>query len=84
MAYALGVIRNMYCLFLANFSEDLLTAEAGVERLEHLLWPFWFGVDNAIAQQYKAKRHNKINETDISCRINDVIDLIAKCGTVAA
>ena len=26
MAYALGVISNMYCLFLANFSEDLLTA----------------------------------------------------------
>jgi hypothetical protein len=59
--------------------DNMIIDEAGVERLEHLLWPFWFGVDNAIAQQYKAKRHND----DIPFQINDLIDLIAKCGTVA-
>ncbi len=31
----------------------MIIDEAGIERLEHLLWPFWFGVNNAIAQQYK-------------------------------
>jgi hypothetical protein len=32
-----------------------------------------------MAQQYNGKYHNEISETDI----NDLIDLIAKCGTVA-
>jgi len=63
--------------------DNMIIDEAGVERLEHLLWPFWFGVDNVMAQQYKAKQHNQINETDNPFQINDLIDLIAKCGTVA-
>jgi energy-coupling factor transporter ATP-binding protein EcfA2 len=78
--------------------DNMIIDEAGVERLEHLLWPFWFGVDNnsLIAQQYR----NNINTNDMSAsavdsagngtdaeqnssHINDLMDLISKCGTVA-
>ena len=37
--------------------DNMIIDEAGVERLEHLLWPLWFGVNNNIAQQYKSKYH---------------------------
>jgi energy-coupling factor transporter ATP-binding protein EcfA2 len=83
--------------------DNMIIDEAGVERLEHLLWPFWFGVDNnnnnnnnsSIAQQYR----NNINTNNMSAsavdtagntdaeqnssHINDLMDLISKCGTVA-
>jgi hypothetical protein len=78
--------------------DNMIIDEAGVERLEHLLWPFWFGVDNnysSIAQQCR----NGINTNDMSVsavdsvvdtdteqnssHINDLMDLISKCGTVA-
>src|SRR5215469_2328887 len=42
--------------------DNMIIDEAGVERLEHLLWPLWFGIDNAMAQQYKAKLQ-RISET---------------------
>jgi len=35
----------------SNISQ-LIIDEAGIERLEHLLWPLWFGIDNAGAQRY--------------------------------
>ncbi|HET7284747.1 MAG TPA: AAA domain-containing protein, partial [Nitrososphaeraceae archaeon] len=37
--------------------DNMIIDEAGVERLEHLLWPLWFGVNHNIAQQYKSKYH---------------------------
>jgi energy-coupling factor transporter ATP-binding protein EcfA2 len=63
--------------------DNMIIDEAGVERLEHLLWPLWFGVDDTMARQFKARYHNEINETDIPFQINDLIDLIVNCGTVA-
>jgi AAA domain len=79
--------------------ENMIIDEAGIERLEHLLWPFWFGVNNnnkvSITQQYA----NSINTNNISSRIadsatdtsveqnlpqiKDLMELITKCGTVA-
>jgi hypothetical protein len=36
--------------------DNMIIDEAGVERLEHLLWPFWFGVNNnsSMVQQYRS------------------------------
>jgi superfamily II DNA or RNA helicase len=38
--------------------DNMIIDEAGIERLEHLLWPLWFGVDSAKAQQYKNRHLN--------------------------
>ena len=67
--------------------DNMIIDEAGIERLEHLLWPLWFGVDSAKAQQYKNRHLNNYNSPDIetpdSFQINDLIELISQCGTVA-
>jgi AAA domain len=67
--------------------DNMIIDEAGIERLEHLLWPLWFGVDNVKAQQYKIRQINKYTspdtETPDSFQINDLIELISQCGTVA-
>lgn len=75
--------------------DNMIVDEAGIERLEHLLWPFWFGVDNAIAQRYKSASINHNNNTsdtvddgndentDNSSQINDLMELVSKCGTIA-
>jgi energy-coupling factor transporter ATP-binding protein EcfA2 len=75
--------------------DNMIVDEAGVERLEHLLWPFWFGVNNSsIAQQYRGTI-NTNNTSDVdagntdteteenSSKIHDLMELISKCGTVA-
>ena len=66
--------------------DNMIIDEAGIERLEHLLWPFWFGVNNAIAQQYKSKyntNNDATTDTQNSSQINDLIELTSRCGTVA-
>ena len=32
--------------------DNMIIDEAGVERIEHLLWPFWFGVDRQVPSRY--------------------------------
>jgi len=65
--------------------DNMIIDEAGVERLEHLLWPLWFGVNNRIAQQCKSEYHT--SAADMSAqnhsKIDDLIELISRCGTVA-
>ena len=63
--------------------DNRIIDEAGIERLEHLLWPFSFGVDNATAKQFEARYNNDINQTDNPFQINDLIDLIVNCRTVS-
>ena len=70
--------------------DNMIIDEAGVERLEHLLWPFWFGVNNALAQQYKNRSNNNSitaaaddTTTEKTSQINDLMELISQCGTVA-
>jgi energy-coupling factor transporter ATP-binding protein EcfA2 len=76
--------------------DNMIIDEAGVERLEHLLWPFWFGINNnsSMAQQFRGTINTNDtsaadsagNGTDAeqnSSHINDLMDLISKCGTVA-
>jgi hypothetical protein len=64
--------------------DNMIIDEAGVERLEHLLWPLWFGVNNAITQQFKNRLYrNDSNEIGVPLQINDLIELISRCGTVA-
>lgn len=62
--------------------DNMIIDEAGVERLEHLLWPLWFGVNNTITQQYKSKyATNSVTQTHY--KISDLMELISECGTVA-
>jgi len=61
--------------------DNMIIDEAGVERLEHLLWPFWFGVNKSLVEQYK--RDCGEVTTQLPSRINDLIEMISKCGTVA-
>jgi hypothetical protein len=73
--------------------DNMIIDEAGVERLEHLLWPFWFGVNNTLAQQYKNRSNNNNSSstaaaaddtiTEKTSQINDLMGLISQCGTVA-
>jgi hypothetical protein len=69
--------------------DNMIIDEAGIERLEHLLWPFWFGVNNALAQQYKNRTNNSITAaaddtiTEKTSQINNLMGLISQCGTVA-
>jgi energy-coupling factor transporter ATP-binding protein EcfA2 len=77
--------------------DNMIIDEAGVERLEHLLWPFWFGVDNnnsSMTQQFRGAINTNDTSTAIDevgnaeaeqnfSHINDLMDLISKCGTVA-
>ena len=71
--------------------DNMIIDEAGVERLEHLLWPFWFGVNNTLAQQYKNRSNNSSSITaaaddtitEKTSQINDLMGLISQCGTVA-
>ena len=79
--------------------DNMIIDEAGIERLEHLLWPFWFGVNNNTKISITQQNANTINtSTTSSCivdsasdtsteqnssQINDLMELITKCGTVA-
>jgi hypothetical protein len=59
--------------------DNMIIDEAGIERLEHLLWPFWFGVD--IQSQAAAQREKQ--NGNAAAEINDLMELISRCGTVA-
>jgi energy-coupling factor transporter ATP-binding protein EcfA2 len=75
--------------------ENMIIDEAGVERLEHLLWPFWFGVNNnSMTRQFRGAISTNDTPTAVdevgnanveqnSSHINDLMDLISRCGTVA-
>jgi superfamily I DNA and/or RNA helicase len=54
----------------------MIIDEAGIERIEHLLWPFLFGVDRQVQAAHK-------NQDNASAQINDLMELISRCGTVA-
>jgi AAA domain-containing protein len=75
--------------------DNMIIDEAGVERLEHLLWPFWFGVNNnSMTRQFRGVISTYDTPTAVdevananveqnSSHINDLMDLISRCGTVA-
>jgi hypothetical protein len=65
--------------------DNMIIDEAGVERLEHLLWPLWFGVNNTTAQQYKSRyaTDTATTTTQSQSKISDLMELISRCGTVA-
>jgi superfamily I DNA and/or RNA helicase len=54
----------------------MIIDEAGVERVEHLLWPFWFAID----RQAQAAHRSPDNA---SAQIKDLMELISRCGAVA-
>ena len=56
--------------------DNMIIDEAGVERVEHLLWPFWFGVDRQVQAAHR-------NQDNASAQIKDLLELISRCGAVA-
>jgi AAA domain len=56
--------------------DNMIIDEAGIERIEHLLWPFWFGVDRQVQAAHRF-------QYNASTQINDLMELISRCGTVA-
>jgi hypothetical protein len=55
--------------------DNMIIDEAGVERIEHLLWPFWFGVDRQVQAAHRY-------QDNASAQINDLMELISRCGAV--
>jgi len=56
-----------------NF-DNMIVDEAGIERLEHLLWPLWFGVNPMIQSQVPE---------NIADQVHNLVDLASVCGVVA-
>ena len=55
--------------------DNIIVDEAGINRIEHILWPFSLGVDPMAS--YKWRNNNQADQ------IKDLMDLIVKSGTVA-
>ena len=55
--------------------DNIIIDEAGIEKLEHLLSPFWYGVNQLTSS-------SGYNET-VAGNINNLVDLINQCGIVA-
>lgn len=55
--------------------DNIIIDEAGIEKLEHLLSPFWYGIN----QMTYASGYNE----SIASQINNLVDLINQCGIVA-
>jgi energy-coupling factor transporter ATP-binding protein EcfA2 len=55
--------------------DNMLIDEAGIEKLEHLLSPFWYGV-NQLASTFL--RNNGVN-----LQINNLMELVSQCGITA-
>ena len=60
--------------------DNIIVDEAGINRIEHILWPFSLGVDPMAS--YKWRNENGVNNNQ-NDQINDLMDLIVKSGTVA-
>src|ERR687898_971165 len=56
--------------------DNMIIDEAGIERIEHLLWPFWFGIDRSAQAAHR-------NQDNASAQISDLMELISRCGAVA-
>jgi hypothetical protein len=56
--------------------DNMIIDEAGIERIEHLLWPFWFGVDRQVQAAHR-------NQENASTQIDDLLELVSRCGAVA-
>jgi len=54
--------------------DNIIIDEAGIEKLEHLLSPFWYGINQLAPLRYDEKT---------AMQINNLMDLINQCGIVA-
>jgi superfamily I DNA and/or RNA helicase len=52
----------------------MIIDEAGIERLEHLLWPLQYGINQMVPH---------LGPEDIAERVHGLIDLITECGVTA-
>ena len=60
--------------------DNIIVDEAGINRIEHILWPFSLGVDPMAS--YKWRNENRVNNNQ-NDQINDLMDLIVNSGTIA-
>ena len=54
--------------------DNIIIDEAGIEKLEHLLSPFYYGINQILSSHYDEER---------ASQINNLMDLINQCGIVA-
>jgi energy-coupling factor transporter ATP-binding protein EcfA2 len=54
--------------------DNIIIDEAGIEKLEHLLSPFYYGINQLSSNHYDEER---------ASQINNLMDLINQCGIVA-
>jgi hypothetical protein len=54
--------------------DNIIIDEAGIEKLEHLLSPFYYGINQLSSNHYDEQR---------ASQINNLMDLINQCGIVA-
>jgi hypothetical protein len=54
--------------------DNIIIDEAGIEKLEHLLSPFYYGINQLSSTHYDEERASKIN---------NLMDLINQCGIVS-
>ena len=58
----------------------IIVDEAGINRIEHILWPFSLGIDPMAS--YKWRTDSRGGNTQNN-QINDLLDLIVRSGAVA-
>lgn len=60
--------------------DNIIVDEAGINRIEHILWPFSLGVDPMAIYKWHNENEGSNSQSD---QINDLMDLIVKCGAIA-
>jgi len=60
--------------------DNIIVDEAGINRIEHILWPFSLGIDPMAS--YKWRTDSRGGNTQNN-QINDLLDLIVRSGAVA-
>jgi energy-coupling factor transporter ATP-binding protein EcfA2 len=60
--------------------DNIIVDEAGINRIEHILWPFSLGIDPMASYKW---RNDNVDGNNQNGQINDLLDLVARSGVVA-
>jgi len=60
--------------------DNIIVDEAGINRIEHILWPFSCGIDPMASYKWHNNNEDDNNQNN---QIHDLMDLIVKSGVIA-
>ena len=60
--------------------DNKIVDEAGINRIEHILWPFSLGIDPMASYKWRTDSRGGTTQNN---QINDLLDLIVRSGAVA-